>query len=182
LLTVLYEKVLRYVLKFGLVGLAGFVVDFGVFNLLRLGVLGDDVLQDPLGAKIASVTLSTLVAWFGSRFWTFREHRRKNYVLELLEFVGVSLGGLLIGLFCLYVSHYLLNFQSLLADNISTNVVGLGLATIFRFALYRFWVYGHNRADNLVAREPKPLVLMDDRQRDTAEMQDSPRTGPFPGP
>jgi len=40
---------------------------------------------------------------------------------EGVEFALVSIGGMLIGLFCLWVSHYLLGFDNLLADNISGN-------------------------------------------------------------
>ncbi|MES2092825.1 MAG: GtrA family protein [Actinomycetota bacterium] len=152
----LYEKLLRYVVKFGVVGLAGYFVDVGLFNALRLGVFGDGhFFQGPIGAKILSAGIATVVTWFGNRFWTFREHRRKNYLLELAEFSAVSVGGILIGLGLLWVSHYLLGFTSLLADNISTNVIGLFLGTAFRFLLYRFWVYGHHRADGLTALEHK---------------------------
>jgi putative flippase GtrA len=151
-----YEKLVRYALKFGVIGLLGYLVDVGIFNALRLGLLGHGhFFQGPIGAKIISVAIATLVTWFGNRYWTFREHRRKNYLLELFEFSVVSLGGLLIGLLCLWVSHYLLGFQTLLADNISSNFIGLFLATSFRFLLYRFWVYGHHRADGLQALEHK---------------------------
>lgn len=152
----LWETMIGYVLKFGVVGLAGYFIDVGIFNALRLGVIGTDhFFQSPLGAKIVSVTIATIVTWFGNRYWTFREHRRKNFVLELLEFCVVSIGGLGIGLLCLYISHYVLGFDTLLADNISTNVIGLFLGTAFRFVLYRFWVYGHHRKDGLTARENK---------------------------
>jgi len=152
----LYEKLLRYALKFGVVGLAGYFVDVGLFNALRLGAAGDGhFFQGPIGAKIVSAGIATVVTWFGNRYWTFREHRRKNYLLELAEFSAVAVGGILIGLACLWVSHYLLGFTSLLADNISSNLVGLLLGTAFRFLLYRFWVYGHHRADGLTAREHK---------------------------
>ena len=80
----LYEKLLRYVLKFGIVGLAGYFVDVGLFNALRLGAFGDShFFQGPIGAKIVSAGIATVVTWFGNRYWTFREHRRKNYLLEL---------------------------------------------------------------------------------------------------
>lgn len=151
-----WDRLVRYALKFGVVGLVGYVIDVGLFNLLRLGVFGDGhVLQDPIGAKVLSVTVAVLVTWFGNRYWTFREHRRENYLLELLEFAVVAAGGLLIGLLCLWVSHYVLGFDNLVADNISANVVGLILGTTFRFLLYRFWVYGHHRKDGLSAREHK---------------------------
>ncbi len=149
-----YNTLVRYVLKFGVIGLLGYFIDVGVFNALRLGATGSGhFFQGPIGAKIISVAVATLVTWFGNRYWTFREHRRKNFMLELLEFSAVSVGGLLIGLLCLWISHYVLGLQSLLADNISGNVIGLVLGTAFRFVLYRYWVYGHHRRDGLTARE-----------------------------
>ena len=152
---VMWEKLVRYALKFGVVGLVGYVTDVGIFNLLRVGFPHVPTFDEPIVPKIISVTVATLVTWFGNRYWTFREHRRKNYLLELLEFAAVAVGGLLIGLVCLYVSHYVLGFDNIIADNISGNVVGLFLGTAFRFLLYRFWVYGHHRKDGLSAQEHK---------------------------
>jgi putative flippase GtrA len=48
---------------------------------------------------------------------------------------------MLISVGVLWVSHYVLGFTSPLADNISANVVGLGLGTLFRFWSYRRWVF-----------------------------------------
>ncbi|SKC74475.1 GtrA family protein [Plantibacter cousiniae (nom. nud.)] len=150
LLRRLWNGVSAYAVKFGVVGLIGFGLDVLVFNLLRVGVFGHDHLaQSPLGAKVISVSVAIVFNWIGNRYWTFREHRRKNFVLELGEYVIVSLGGMAIAVGCLYVSHYVLGFTSLLADNLASNVIGLGLGTLFRFFLYRFWVYGHHRADGL---------------------------------
>jgi putative flippase GtrA len=169
LVVLLWDKLIRYALKFGVVGLLGYGVDVGVFNLLRFGLLGSGhFFQGPIGASIISVGLATLVTWFGNRYWTFREHRRKNYLLELFEFSAVAVGGLLIGLLCLWISHYVLGFQTILADNISKNVIGLFAATAFRFLLYRYWVYGHHRADGLTARQNKAeaaaLALFEDEK------------------
>ncbi|MDO9396432.1 MAG: GtrA family protein, partial [Herbiconiux sp.] len=33
----------------------------------------------------------------------------------------------------------------LLADNISGNVIGLALGSLFRFVMYRLWVFGPHR-------------------------------------
>lgn len=147
------ELLLRYALKFGAIGLIGYVIDVGIFNVLRLGFAGEGhVTASPIVAKIISVSVATLATWFGNRYWTFREHRRQNFLLELVEFCAIALVGMGISLLFLFVSHYLLGFTSLLADNISTNVIGLTVATAFRFLLYRYWVYGHGRADGLTAR------------------------------
>lgn len=157
----MWDKLVRYALKFGVVGLVGFFTDVAIFNVLRLYVF-----DEPIAPKIISVAIATMVTWFGNRYWTFRENRRKNYLLELLEFSAVACGGLLIGLLCLWVSHYVLGFTSIVADNIAGNVVGLVLGTAFRFLLYRFWVYGHHRKDGLQARERKAeaaaLALFED--------------------
>ncbi|MGK9148871.1 GtrA family protein [Plantibacter flavus] len=150
LLRRLWHGIAAYALKFGVVGLIGFGLDVLVFNLLRIGVFGQDHLaQSPIGAKVISVSVAIVFNWIGNRYWTFREHRRKNFVLELGEYVVVSLGGMGIAVGCLYLSHYVFGFTSLFADNVASNVIGLGLGTLFRFFLYRFWVYGHHRADGL---------------------------------
>lgn len=152
LVSALWAKMLSYVVKFGVVGLIGMFIDVGVFNLLRLGFAGEGhFFSGPIGAKIVSVSIAIVFNWVGNRYWTFREQRRKNFVMEFLEYVAVSIGGLLIGLLCLWVSHYVLGFNNLIADNISSNVVGLILGTIFRFALYRYWVYGAHRSGGVEA-------------------------------
>jgi putative flippase GtrA len=144
----------RSALKYGAVGLVGFAVDVGVFNALRLleGSL-PYAMTNPLGAKAISVTLSTIVAWLGNRYWTFRHTRRTGRTREFLEFALVAAIGLGISLFCLWISHYVLGFTSLAADNISGNVIGLGLATTFRFLAARYWVFGAHRGDSRAQRE-----------------------------
>ena len=148
------RKLLLQFTRFGLVGGVGLVVDFGVFNLLRATIFDPvRIHEGPVFAKIISTILAIIVNWIGNRFWTFREHRGRQLVREGIEFGVVSVGGLLIGLFCLFVSHYVLGFTSLLADNISSNVIGLALGTAFRFSLYRLWVFSPRRG------EPKPALF-----------------------
>lgn len=130
-------KEAKRVAKFSLVGLIAFFVDFFVFNLLRLEVLG----IGPLWAKIISVTLATLVAWIGSRYWTFKDGRNPSATREAVWFFLVNGLGLLIAMGCLWVSHYLLDFRSALADNISANVIGAGLGNVFRYLMYRLVIY-----------------------------------------
>lgn len=131
----------RPLIKFGLVGVGALVVDVGLFNLFVHSNLGHDIAYWPLVAKILSVSISTVVAWLGNRFWTFRKTRRKRFLIELAEYAVVAVGGMLIAVTCLWVSHYALGFTDLISDNISANVVGLVLATAFRYLLNRYWVF-----------------------------------------
>lgn len=146
LITRLRESLLGYFIKFGLVGLVGLVVDVSLFNLLSLGLFGlNGWWSEPIGAKFISTSVAIVVNWIGNRYWTFRKNRRSDVPREFIEFVTASVAGMLVTLTTLWVSHYVLGFDSLLADNISANVIGLGLGTLVRFSLYRWWVWSVKR-------------------------------------
>ena len=127
------------VAKFGIVGAFAFVIDIGLFNLLLYG--GGPLVDKPLSAKAVSVAVATTFAYFGNRYWTFRHRGRTNMGREYLLFFVFNGIAMLISLTCLWVSHYLLGLDTPLADNISANVVGLILGTLFRFVAYRTWVF-----------------------------------------
>jgi putative flippase GtrA len=131
------EHLLHELAKFGVVGAVAFVVDVGTFNLLRNGTMHDR----PLSAKVISTLLATTVAFAGNRQWTFRHRERAGLRREYLLFFVLNAIGLAISLSCLAVSHYLLDFTSPLADNISANGIGMAFATAFRFWSYRRYVF-----------------------------------------
>jgi putative flippase GtrA len=143
LLRALYARVehlVHEVAKFGVVGLVALVVDVGLFNLLCYGP-SSPLNGKVLTAKIVSVCVATTVAYFGNRYWTFRHRGRTSFHREYLLFFVLNGVGLAISVGCLWFSHYALGFTSPLADNISANVIGLGLGTLFRFWSYRRWVF-----------------------------------------
>lgn len=143
---------LRLLTRFGTIGLLAFVVDVGAFNLLRhVAELG------PLTSKTISVVLATTFAFAGNRSWTFVERGRQRpassaYVL-FFAFNGVAL---LISLACLAISTYALGLTSPLAENVSTNVIGLGLGTLFRFWAYSRWVFPPAEAP---VSDPEPVPV-----------------------
>lgn len=127
-------------LRFGSVGLVAFVVDLGLFNLLRFGP-GELLGEKPLTAKVVSVSVATVVAWLGNRYWTFAHARTQDHGRELVAFALANVGGMLVAVGCLAFSHYVLGLTSPLADNIAANGVGLVLGTAFRYVAYRHWVF-----------------------------------------
>ncbi|MCU1441432.1 MAG: GtrA family protein [Rhodoglobus sp.] len=136
------RALLNQFVRFGIVGLGGLVVDVAVFNILRLTVLAPEVLHEgPVIAKVISTSLAIIANWMGNRYWTFGTERRLQAWREGVEFTIVSIAGMGIGLLCLWVSHYVLGYTSLLADNVASNVIGLALGTAFRFTFYRLWVF-----------------------------------------
>ena len=130
------DVIYREMIKFGVVGILAFVIDLGLANLLWHTVLSDKVTT----AKIISGAVATLFAWFGNRQWTFRHRRSRPAHHEVALFFGVNLVALGISALVLYISHYGLDYTSILADNVAT-IIGIGLGTLFRFWAYRRYVF-----------------------------------------
>lgn len=142
------RKVLRRLGSFSLVGTVAFLVDIGLFNLLSATVLEDS----PITSKVVSVTVATTISWLGSRYLTFRRTRGRSVRAETVLFGLTNLVGLAIATGCLYVSHYLLGFDSQFADNVSGNIIGVLIGNVFRYFAYRYIVFTEpkeRRSDDL---------------------------------
>jgi putative flippase GtrA len=126
--------------KFGTVGSIAFGVDLIIFNvLLQVG-------SETLLAKTISTAIATTLAFLGNRFWTWRHRDHHHMGRQYTTFFLLNAVGLGIGLACLAISHYGLGqiwpaLQSPLADNISGQLVGTALGTLFRFWSYRRFVF-----------------------------------------
>ena len=121
--------------KFGTVGLISLAVDVVIFNAVLVAT------DKPLTAKIISTVFSATNAFVLNRAWSFRHRTRTTVRREYGTFVVLNAVGLAITLLCLATSHYVLGFESRLADNIAANGVGLVLGTAFRFWSYRKFVW-----------------------------------------
>ena len=95
----------------------------------------------PLTAKVIATLVSATNAYVLNRHWSFRARTRARVRRELPLFMLFNGGGLALALACLATSHYVLGFESRLADNVAANVVGLALGTAFRFWSYRRFVW-----------------------------------------
>jgi putative flippase GtrA len=133
-------------LRFVGTGLAAYLTDVAVFNALLLGAD-----MAPTWSKVLSSAVAIAVAFAGSRWFTWRDRRSdrigREYALFLL-FSALAAG---IQYLCLVITHHGLGWTSPLADNISANVVGMALATVFRFWTFRTYVFP---AETARAREP----------------------------
>lgn len=127
--------------KFGVVGGIGFVVDVGTFNVLRFAGNPGVLEHKPLTAKAISVAVATLVTYFGNRHWTWRDRARTGAHREVFLFFVLNAIGMAIAVGCLAFSHYVLDLRSVVADNVSANIIGLALGMVFRFWSYRTFVF-----------------------------------------
>ena len=129
--------------KFFGVGLMAYLVAVGGFNLL-VHLDSAPLKSKPLTASILSGALSILVAYFGNRHWTWKERQRSGASREITLFFIINLISLSFTVICLAISRYILGFDSAVADNISANIIGVGLGTLFRFWSYRTIVFKPN--------------------------------------
>ena len=129
--------------KFFSVGLIAYLVAVGGFNLL-VHLDSAPLKSKPLTASILSGALSILVAYFGNRHWTWKERQRSGASREITLFFIINLISLSFTVICLAISRYILGFDSAVADNISANIIGVGLGTLFRFWSYRTIVFKPN--------------------------------------
>ena len=121
--------------RFGVVGLAGSVVDLGGAAWLH----GADGLGS-MPAKALSITAATVVTYLGSRFWTFRHRANQAVLREGTLFVALNLVGLAIAEAVVACATYGLGLRTALAYN-AASVAGTGLGTVFRYVTYKKWVF-----------------------------------------
>jgi putative flippase GtrA len=130
------------ILRFLSVGGVAFIVDLGLFNLLRFGP-GEVLIHKPVTAKVISVVAATLVSWLGNRHWTFSRQRTDRRARELVVFASINFVCALIPILTLALSHYTLGLTTPLADNVAT-VLGIAIGTVLRYLCYKRWVFtGH---------------------------------------
>ena len=132
--------------RFGVVGIAGVVVNLAVFNWLRLGPLSEDstFLGAPdrvVTAKVIATVVSVVFAWAAHRWWTFRNQRIHRPGRELVVFAFVNLVAIGAEAGVLAISHYVFNFTTLAQDNVAS-LLGIGVGTVVRYVGYKMFVFG----------------------------------------
>lgn len=121
--------------KFGVVGgTAVLIADIGSNVLHFQAGFG------PLIANVIATAVATAVSYVGNRYWTFRHRQRTNVGREGVLFLVLNGIGLLIQLACLWFGTYVLGRQDKLSYNVFL-VIGIGLATVFRYWAYKKWVW-----------------------------------------
>ena len=144
--------------KFGTVGALAFVVDVTIFNIVL------HLSNKPLTSKITSTVVAATLAFILNRAWSFRHRQRSTIHREYSMFFILNAVGLLIAVSCLGFSHYVLGFESKLADNIAANGFGVALGTMFRFWSYRrfVWVAKEAVVEAAIDGDPAAVAVLED--------------------
>lgn len=121
--------------KFGLVGVAGTLITIAIQNALYKphGFWLE-------GSVVVATAIATVVSYLGNRYWAFKLRKTSNVARETVLFVIFNVIGLLIQVGAVSINAHWLGNHGRLSYNIA-NIIGIGLATLFRLFCYRTFVF-----------------------------------------
>ncbi|APE33413.1 hypothetical protein BOX37_04900 [Nocardia mangyaensis] len=135
----------KELIKFAIVGATTFVIDSGLFYLLKWTILA----EKPVTAKIISGVVAVIASYILNREWSFKNRGGREKHHEALLFFGVSGIGVALSNIPLWISSYVFDLRqpnvSFLVENVadfvSAFVIGNVLQMVFRFWAMRRWVF-----------------------------------------
>lgn len=127
-------RVVLEVVKFGVVGGSGVLVNFLVFNLLLHGLRWPAMTATVLASCIAMAT-----NYVGFRYFAYRDRASRTRRQIVLFFVFSGLGVVMeSGLF--WLGYHGLGLYGAVESN-AVKALSIVLASAFRFLVYRTWVF-----------------------------------------
>ena len=145
-----FRVLIHEVAKFGVVGILAFFITIGGANVLRYGAgLG------PLTSVTIATCVATVFAFLGNKLWAFRHRKGSHWGRESVLFFVFNGIGLLIQLAFVAAVRYGLGLDSKLSYNVA-NIVGIGVATLFRLYCYRRWVFLYADGDASMTEQLEP--------------------------
>ena len=138
--------------KFLTVGAVATTVAFILFNGLvhGFGVDSEPLMKDhPQRAYVTANLVGMIISFRGTRDWAFRSRGVRHADGGRIAFVSINLVTMLIPMGFLWVSRNVLELTDPYSDNIAANVLGLGVGTAVRFALFRQYLFPRARVDEL---------------------------------
>ncbi len=129
-------------IKFGIVGIIGSVIDFGVLNLLTI------VFKVPfIVSSIISFALAVINNFILNRIWTYPETRQTSIIKPLIQFIIVSCLGLAIRvpLLTLMDKVFISLADKYIPNVLTPTIVGHNLALAFVIGVVMLWNFFVNR-------------------------------------
>ncbi|WP_028479201.1 GtrA family protein [Nocardia sp. CNY236] len=141
----------RELIKFAVVGATTFVIDTGLFFMLKWTVLA----EKPVTAKIIAGVIAVIASYILNREWSFKHRGGRERHHEALLFFGVSGVGVVLSFTPLIISSYVFDLRQPnvsftvenIADFISAFIIGNLLQMSFRFWAMRRWVFPDEMSD-----------------------------------
>jgi len=131
---VIQRKRFYEIIRFGVSGVAGFIVDAGIVALFTTARwLG------PIMAQAIAFTVAVTVTWLINRHWTFAKHASERWLHEWVRYVAANSVGAVVtnGVYVILVTVTVFSNSPLLAI-----AVGALVGMVFNFELSKRLVFG----------------------------------------
>lgn len=132
--------------KYALVGALNTFIDLGVLNGFIL-LTGESDGAAFLVFKGLGFTAAVINSYFWNRYWTF-ESSDTDKKKEFVQFIIVSLGGLVVNIVTAGVIVNVIGPQGDIAPQVWANIAALSataISLVWNFIGYKFWVFDKNR-------------------------------------
>lgn len=130
--------------RFSAVNAVATVAAVLIFNILVHGISGwfdGPTNGQPLPSFLFAHSIGMFISYYGSRTYAFKHRHAAGPGGGLPNYVAINLASFVIPIACLYVTRSIFEWDSVYADNISGNVVGAILGSVFRFWAFRRFVF-----------------------------------------
>ena len=154
--------------RFLAVGLVATIVALILFNLLVHGFNSGSLapLNDqPELAYLIANGVGMVISYHYTRVWAFQHRETRMADGGIAAYVTINLLTMLIPITCLWVSRNLMGLDDPISDNVSANVIGLGLANAARFFLFRGLVFRRPAHEQPLIQWRRPRVREEDPTR-----------------
>lgn len=131
------KKLLEQIMKFGVVGVIAFIIDYGLLALLT-EVFGVNYL---VSATI-SFTVSVIFNYLASMRYVFTHKEDMSRTREFIIFVVLSIIGLLINNFCMWAGVEMLHIHYLI-----TKIGATALVMVWNFVTRKIFLDAGNTSD-----------------------------------
>src|SRR5690349_5636203 len=120
---------------FGIIG-AGNTLLYLAITYVAMGI-------GPVKASVLATVITTTLAYVANRYWTYRHHTRTALRREYTMFFGFNLVGMVIQSGCVAIGKYGfgLTEQHDEVAFMGVTLIGIVIATVFRFWAYRTFVF-----------------------------------------
>ena len=145
-----FRVLIHEVAKFGVVGSLAFVLTVILFNAFH-----DGGGLSWIASTVLANLLATVFAFLGNKFWAFRHRKGNHPARETLLFFFFNGVGILITDGVVAAAQYGLGLKDTFSVNVA-NVIGIGMATLFRLYCYRRWVFLYDDGDAPAAEQLEP--------------------------
>ena len=127
------KPLIEQFLKFGVVGIVAFIVDYGILMLLSQG-LG----WDPVLSSVISFVVSVVVNYVGSMHFVFERRDDLSRRREFLIFVMLSVVGLIINSANIWAGTQLFGTGAFAVT--ATKLVATVIVSVWNFVSRKYWL------------------------------------------